>query len=245
MDDLAKAQRMRAYYRCRTVEECSSILERGGLVSAAFEIDDSWIDSDGLIDDPRLHRPQVNHSIVLLGVDKDQETFRFVHSWGPGWGEGGWGSLPFRYWSDRLLEAWVPDDRDAAAVGRPTDRDFLLIERTAEDPWGNTIYMIEVEDPTKDEMMAWAILRQFPTSLDIDEFFVRPAFRRKGHGRRLARGVNSLRSKTELPVTAWVPHADAAHTQAQDAIFKRMGLRRTPSTERWAAVCVTDARVQG
>lgn len=245
MDALAKAQRMRSYFRCRTVEDCCSVLEQGGLVSAAFEIDDSWIASNGLIDDPRHHRPQMNHSIVLLGFDDARETFRFTHSWGPGWGEGGWGGLPYRYWSDRLLEAWVPDDRQAAAVDGPSNREFLLIERTAEDSWGSTVHLIEVEDPVRDEMMAWAILRQSTTRLDIDELFVRPAFRRKGHGRRLARSVNAVRSKTGLPLTAWVPHVDAAHTKAQDAVFKRLGLRRTPSTERWAAACAVDARVRG
>lgn len=244
MDVLAKAKRTRSYCRCRTLGECQSVLEQGGIVSAAFEIDDGWIGSNGVIDDPRLHRPQMNHSIVLMGVDEPSDRLRFTHSWGPDWGEEGWGSLPFQYWSDRLLEAWVPDNRDAAVVSTPSNKEFIVIKREAEDPWGNTVHLIEVEDPVRDEMMAWAILRQSQTVLDIDELFVRPEFRRKGHGRRLVRTVNEIRNNLTLPMSAWVPHVDAAPTRAQDAVFRRLGLRRTASTERWAAARAIEMRVQ-
>jgi GNAT superfamily N-acetyltransferase len=235
---------MRSYYRCRTLDDCRAIFEQGGLVSAAFEIDDSWIFSDGLIDDPRDHRPQMNHSIVLFGVDETTETFRFTHSWGPGWGEGGFGNLPFRYWSDRLLEAWFLDDRHAAHVPTSSNREYVVIGREAEDPWENTVHLIEVEDPTRDEMMGWAILRQSISGLEIDEFFVRPAFRRTGHGRRLARNVNVLRNRLDVPLTAWVPHVDASPNRAQDAVFQRLGLRRTETAERWAAACGVERRVR-
>jgi GNAT superfamily N-acetyltransferase len=225
--------------------ECKTALQGdSGLVSAAFEIDDSWIGSKGLIDDPRLHRPQMNHSIVLLDFDDDEEVLRFTHSWGPGWGDEGWGSLPYRYWSERLVEAWVLDERPAAEVV-PSSKEYVVIGREAKDPWGSTVRLVEVEDPKQDEMMAWVILRQSAAALEIEEFFVRPEFRRKGHGRRLAREVNVIRSGLGLPLAAWIPHADAERTKAQDAVFRRMGLRRSPSSERWAAACATDARVRG
>jgi GNAT superfamily N-acetyltransferase len=144
----------------------------------------------------------------------------------------------------QTLEAWVPDNRDAAVVSTPSDREFVVIKREAVDPWGNTVHLIEVEDPVRDEMMAWAILRQSQTVLDIDELFVRPEFRRKGHGRRLVRTVNEIRNSLTLPLSAWVPHVDAAPTRAQDAVFRRLGLRRTASTERWAAAGAIEMRVQ-
>ena len=68
--------------RCRTLDECRKILEGGGMVLAAFEIDDSWTSSDGLIDDPRLHRPQMSHSVALIASDEANETLRFGHKLG-------------------------------------------------------------------------------------------------------------------------------------------------------------------
>jgi GNAT superfamily N-acetyltransferase len=235
VDAIAKAERTRSYMRCRTLDECCKVLEGGGMVLAAFEIDNSWFGSDGLIDDPRLHRPQTNHSVALIGCDQAGETLRFTHNWGPGWGDGGFGSLPYRYWSDRLLEAWIPDNREAAVVEPSADADFIVIKRDAKDPWGNAIHLIEVEDPIRDEMMGWAIMRHASTGLEMEEFFVRPSFRRLGHGRRLTWAVAELRASLGVPLSAWIPHVDASPTNAQDAIFKRLRLERGATTERWAA----------
>jgi GNAT superfamily N-acetyltransferase len=235
VDQIAKAARTRSYMRCRTLEDCRKILDGGGMVLASFEIDDSWTTSDGLIDDPRLHRPQTTHSVVLIASDQAGETLRFSHNWGPFWGDAGFGDLPYQYWSDRLLEAWIPDEREAAFVEPPADSDFLVIKRDAPDPWGHQIHLIEIEDPIRDEMMGWTILRHSGACLELEEFFVRPSFRRRGHGRRLARAVVELRASLGVPLSAWIPHVDASPTPAQDAIFRRLRLERAVSTERWAA----------
>lgn len=235
LDAIAKAERTRSYMRCRTLDECLAVLDRGGAVLAAFEIDNSWFASDGLIDDPRLHRPQMTHSIILLGHDPESETFRFTHNWGPFWGEDGFGSLLYRYWSERLLEAWIPDDREATVVKVPAGSTFAVVKRDAEDPWGNRVYLTEVEDPTRDEVMGWAIARHSSTGLELEEFFVRPAFRGSGHGRKLARAVAELRTSLGTSLSAWIPHVDATPTKAQNAIFRRMRLRRATTSERWAA----------
>lgn len=235
LDMVAKASRTRSYMRCRTLEECLAVLVNGGMVLAAFEIDDSWSASDGLIDDPRLHSVQASHSIILVDFDPTEETIKFTHNWGPTWGENGFGRLPYRYWSDRLLEAWIPDERQAATVDPPHAYEFIVIKREAPDPWGNTIHLIEVEDRPRDEIMAWAIMRHSSAGLELEEIFVRPMFRGRGHGRRLAETVTELHDTLDGSLSAWIPHADATPTAAQDAIFRRLGLGRVASDERWAA----------
>jgi GNAT superfamily N-acetyltransferase len=235
LDMVAKAARTRCYMRCRSLEECQVVLQNGGMVLAAFEIDDSWSASDGLIDDPRLHGPQASHSIALVDFDPTEETIRFTHNWGPAWGENGFGRLPYRYWSDRLLEAWIPDERQATTVEPSRAYEFVVIKREAPDPWGNTIHLIEVEDRPRDEMMAWAIMRHSSAGLELEEIFVRPMFRGRGHGRRLAEAIIELHDTLEGSLSAWIPHADATPTAAQDAIFRRLGLGRVPSDTRWAA----------
>ena len=242
LDAIAKAERTRSYMRCRSLEECRVVLDRGGMVLASFEIDAGWIGSDGVIEDPRLRRPQTNHSIVLFSSDPDEGTLGFTHNWGPAWGDGGLGALPDRYWSERLLEAWIPDNREAATVDVPKGSTFAVIKRDAEDPWGNRVYLTEVEDPTHDEMIGWAIARHSSAGLELEEFFVRPGFRRQGHGRLLGRAVAELRDGLGAPLSAWIPHADAAPTEAQDAIFRRLGLKRTSTEERWAAARAIERR---
>jgi GNAT superfamily N-acetyltransferase len=138
------------------------------------------------------------------------------------------------------LEAWIPDNREAAVVEPTAESDFVVIKRDAKDPWGHTIYLIEVEDPIRDEMMSWTIMRHSSTGLEMEEFFVRPSFRRLGHGRRLARAVAEIRADLGVPLSAWIPHVDASPTNAQDAIFKRLRLKRGTTTERWAASCAIE-----
>jgi hypothetical protein len=205
------------------------------MVLAAFEIDDSWFNSDGLIDDPRLHSPEASHSIVLIDFDPTEETIGFTHSWGPAWGENGFGRLPYRYWSDRLLEAWIPDERQAATVEPKHAYEFVVIKREAPDPWGNTIHMIEIENQPHDEMMAWAIMRHSSAGLELEEMFVRPMFRGRGHGRGLAEAIIELHDTLDGPLSAWIPHSDGTPTAVQDAVFRRLGLERFSSDERWAA----------
>jgi GNAT superfamily N-acetyltransferase len=242
VDQIAKAARTRSYMRCRTLDDCCKVLEENGMVVAAFEIDDSWATSDGLIDDPRMHRPQATHSVALIACDRVNETLRFGHNWGPFWGDDGLGDLPFRYWSDRLLEAWIPDEREASFVEPPDGADFLVIKRDAPNPWGHQIHLIEVEDPIRDEMMGWTILRHSEAGLELEEFFVRPGFRGRGHGRRLAVTVAELRRTLGAPLSAWIPHVDASPTATQDAIFRRLRLEWKPSTERWAASRAVERR---
>lgn len=49
------------------------------------------------------------HAILLVGYDDDTQRFKFRNSWGTGWGDDGYGSLPYEYVLDEDLAAdfWV------------------------------------------------------------------------------------------------------------------------------------------
>ena len=244
IDVLAKARQTTAYFRCRGLADCRQALNRGGAVLAAFQVDASWLGSDGRIDDPRRHTPEATHSLLLFAADDVTEHFHFVNSWGENWGDGGFGYLPYRYWSDRLLEAWIPDDRAADSVQTPEQSGIVAIGRGATDPWGRQIHMVELEDRDGDEMVGWAILIEIEDTLEIEELFVRPAFREAGHGRILATAIQDVRANRGQPLKAWIPHADWPASSAQRAIFSRLQLEPRPSPERWAAACAVETSLR-
>lgn len=40
------------------------------------------------------------HSLLLIGYDDDRQRFTFVNHWGESWGDGGFGTLPYRFVTD-------------------------------------------------------------------------------------------------------------------------------------------------
>jgi len=240
VDAIAKQQRTTAYSRCRTLDDCRRILAKGGGVLAAFQIDGSWIRSDGNIADPRNHAPQATHSLLLFGKDDRSEAFRFLNSWGPDWGDDGYGFLPYRYWSDRLLEAWNPDNRavDPKMIALHSGVDVMVTR--AENWAGRQNHLVEVRDFDADEILGWAVLVETSDGLEMEELFVRPAFRQMGHGRTLATAVGELRSQFQAPLKVWIPHADWPESTQQAALFNRLGLQTIPAEVRWAAACAVE-----
>ncbi len=241
IDEVAKGERTTSYTRCRSLDDCRSVLVNGGGVLAAFQIDASWLGSDGNIADPRKHVPETTHSLLLFGHSDRTETFRFVNNWGSTWGDGGYGNLPYRYWTDRLLEAWIPDNRTIDPLMLVVHSGIDVMVTHAEDWHGQQIHLIEVRNFDDDDILGWAILVEAVDGLELEEFFVRPAFRHMGYGRKLATTIDGLRNHLQLPLKAWIPHADWPGSSAQDAVLRRLGLNPAPTPERWAASCAVEA----
>jgi papain like protease len=47
------------------------------------------------------------HAIVVVGFDDKQERIKFVNSWGPSWGDHGFGYLPYEYIRKYMSDAWT------------------------------------------------------------------------------------------------------------------------------------------
>lgn len=238
IDQLAKPQRVFAYSRIRSLDDCRMAFSRRQTVVAAFEVDASWHSSDGHIDDPRNHPPNGSHTIILVGYSNADEHLIFANSWGTGWGDNGYGYLPYRYWSDRLLEAWLQDGpRPEAPPGQRT-QGMVVRAGGVENALGRVLHVVEITDLDQDEMLAWAIVVETTDGLEVEELFVRPAYRGAGNGRDLARTISELSAFRKLPIKCWISHADwtGTPTQAQSAIFRHLGVAPQPATEeRWAA----------
>ena len=45
------------------------------------------------------------HAVLAVGYDNDQQRFRFRNSWGTGWGQEGYGTIPYAYLTTRSLSS--------------------------------------------------------------------------------------------------------------------------------------------
>ncbi|MFP7378155.1 C1 family peptidase [Bacillus paralicheniformis] len=50
------------------------------------------------------------HAICIVGYDDETELFKFKNSWNTGWGDNGYGYLPYEYMSHSYTEAWSSTD---------------------------------------------------------------------------------------------------------------------------------------
>ncbi len=242
IDKLAKTFRLFAYGRARTVDECRYLLAKEIMINAAFEIDESWQTSpSGIIEDPGLREPNATHHVRLVGYHDDRQQFIFANSWGTSWGDKGYGYLPYSYMTERLLEAWY-NDNDHPVTPRSAAEGVVVRTHGVIDPFERLRHTVEVEDRTRDETLAWAFALETPEGIEVEELFVRPAYRSRGHGRELAREIRSVAEARQLRVTCWIPHVDWARplSPAQVAIFGRLRVAVKPSTELWASGMAID-----
>lgn len=53
---------------------------------------------------PKAHeRVEGGHALLCVGYDAPRQRFIFLNSWGAGWGQGGYGTIPFDYLADPNL----------------------------------------------------------------------------------------------------------------------------------------------
>ena len=62
----------------------------------------------GVIQMPRAKEQVLGgHAIVIVGYDDEQKRVKFVNSWGAGWGDHGFGYLPYDYVTKYMSDAWT------------------------------------------------------------------------------------------------------------------------------------------
>lgn len=238
LDPQAKARRIGAYQRVNTVEECRICIYPFGGVGAAFEIDDSWYKAPkGVIPQPKNQPITGSHTITLVGYDNHKQRFIFLNSWGARWGRRGMGFLPNSYFPDRFLEGWTIIVPRSIPWTRKNSSVIDLRRWANKDPFGNTFYGAEIVDFPNNEIIAWGFAIERETSLNLEELFVRPNWRRRRYGTLLAAEFTQLGTRLGKRLRAWVPHPDGVkgNEEALNKILHQLGLSRRPSPVRWAA----------
>ena len=179
-------------------------------VAASFEITKQWDDADnGVIAIPSEGDEIIDrHAIMILGYDDAKEMFTFANSWGTSWGEKGFGSLPYEFFDDWLVEAWIADGVGQRPPGQPT-KGAAEISWAIHDFAGRIFHAREFYDAGADERIGWAFAVQEQDYLDVEELYVRPQFRRQSYGTRLLKSLKELSTQAGLPLRFFIPFADS------------------------------------
>jgi C1A family cysteine protease len=120
----ARPFRSRSFARIGSIFEAESYLAENCFV-AGLLVHESFMDAPrGRIPMPRQGDPFVGgHALCVVGFDRRRGVFRFANSWGPAWGEGGFGTIGYDVFMALLMDAWgMVDAPDDAARPAPTRR---------------------------------------------------------------------------------------------------------------------------
>jgi GNAT superfamily N-acetyltransferase len=237
LDLQAKANRIGVYQRVNTVEEfCRWIYTCGG-VQASFEIDDSWYQAPkGVIPPPNNQPISGIHCILLIGYDDRKQRFVFQNTWGARWGGRGLGFLPYSYFTSRFVEGWTITLFKGPSM-QINSSQIRIHKWGIKTQLGDITHGVEIIDHGKNEVIAWGFAIERETSLDLEELFVRPNWRRCGYGSEMASVFSQLGIRLGKKLRAWVPHPDSVKENEipLNKIIHRLGLSLRPSPVRWAA----------
>jgi GNAT superfamily N-acetyltransferase len=251
LDRVAKRMRAGYYQRVRSLEDCKQAIAVGHIPLVSVRITEAWFHAErGVIPDPVDHEQIIgSHAIGLVGYDDASRTISFANSWGRDWGDGGFGAFSYDYYADRSIETWVHTVGSltwalARRAVQSSKRDDPGVPDVRELAWGvrdvlrgGTLHGCEVYDLANDERIGWAFAVERDGFLDIEELFVRPAFRRRGYAGKLTQILVMRSAALNLPLRLWVSYADCGpeNRAALDGTLRRLGLHLRNSPFRWAA----------
>jgi GNAT superfamily N-acetyltransferase len=241
------------YRRIRSSAECvrHMLLHPESSVHLAFQLTAAWANPpDGMIPSPSEADPPIplTHAAILIGCVPDRSLFRFGLKWGD-WGDQGTGYMPYEYFDRYAFECWASYER--AEVLRMYRLKKLdgggQVRWSAYDEEDHRIYAFEVRDARLDERRAWTFVIERDGALEVEELYVRPEYRRLGHGRWLADRVAQLAREKGIPLRLWVGFADCkaeseSNYPALVATARRLGIQFQPCSAPWAAYFGTTER---
>jgi GNAT superfamily N-acetyltransferase len=261
LDESAKRHRVHHYQRIRNSLEARAILERNGKIRArlskghpsgkpdrplevkvSFEITQHFLHAPrGLVDNPPAGSHVIGvHAVPLLGYSRTQDWFEFFNLWA-GWGDNQRGYMPLDFFDNWMIDSWYIDMASSSLPNAPGTHELRW---DVPDPFGDRLHGLEIYDGDGDERIAWSFAVRRGGYLDIEEFYVRPAYRRRGHGTRLTEMVRELSESEGLPLRVWIPYADCeeANRPALASILSKLSLNVRRSGVRWAAYRATPSK---
>ena len=237
IDELAKNNRILAYQRVRSVNECKIILASETPLVLALEITEQWDTAPQGEIVMSAESITGSHAITLFGYDDSRQSFLFANSWGTEWGNEGYGVLPYEYFDAYQLEAWMITERFWIRPSQPPPA-VSFLQWGIVDILGTILHCAEVFDGVSDECIGWAFIVEREGFAEVEELFVRPMYRGKGYASLLSSMINDISQSRNLPVRLWIPHADVSQLNKPsfNRVIEQLGLSLKPSGRRWAAM---------
>ena len=97
-----------------TVQDWKAVLQAGQLIIFGMYVYDVWnlpsVQRTGDIPFPTTgSRYLGGHALLVVGFDDVNQRFNFLNSWGTGWGDRGFGTLPYSYLRARglVFDSWT------------------------------------------------------------------------------------------------------------------------------------------
>jgi GNAT superfamily N-acetyltransferase len=243
LDQLAKKHRRNRYIRIRSAADCAKGLASNiGVVQASFDIvGDDWSNApDGCIPFPEEGvTPEAAHTVAVVIVDEENQIFAFPNTWGVEWGNRGWGYMPYEYFDEFVTDAWFLDAMKDPAP--PLQSGITFLDWMYHDVFGRTNIVIEVNDWDRDERIGWCFVVEIGTVFEVEEFFVMPAYRRKGYGTGLMRTLLKAGEIFNRSILFWISHPDWNDNQrpVTQAFLQKFGFAISGRDVRWASAKAT------
>lgn len=111
-DDAAYKYRIVSYARLYTLAEIKKSLASNGPLAMSVEVYTSFFDApNGVIPMPsKSDSLEGGHAICIAGYDDAKRRVKFKNSWGPKWGDDGYGYLSYDYVEKYMMDSWAGVD---------------------------------------------------------------------------------------------------------------------------------------
>ncbi len=133
-EENASRYKIKAYARLDSLETMKRSLVVNGPCVAGVAVYNNWstqeVWSSGKIPMPGNSPLRGGHAICIVGYDDETEMFKFKNSWNTGWGDKGYGYLPYEYMELADSEAWSATDLigDPASLVRAKEKALEILE---------------------------------------------------------------------------------------------------------------------
>jgi GNAT superfamily N-acetyltransferase len=249
-----RADRPRYYCRLRSTEECEAHIQvSSGVVGLSLYLFPGWADPQGgVIPLPGARESPLalTHYVTAIGYSSELRRFHFLNSWGE-WGDRDTGYLPYDYFERYVFESYGvyfrPDllQEKETRIGGHREVRWVARDESEQRNFG-----FEVRDESGEDRWAWAFAVEREGALEVEELYVRPEFRGRGHGRNLADRVAELARAKGMPLRLWVPFADTEQENPKNfpallAVARRLGVTFQLCPVPWAAHYATNAVAGG
>lgn len=115
VEENAKQYRIKGYAKLDSLETMKRSLIVNGPFLIGVPVYNNWrtqaVWETGKVPmPPENESPVGGHALCVVGYDDDTQLFKFKNSWGPDWGDEGYGYLPYQYMNLDFSEAWSATD---------------------------------------------------------------------------------------------------------------------------------------